>query len=321
MTRSVEELRRESERNRVQLAATVERLKGQISDTTEDIRHKVSPEHIKTEISGYISNKTESWLGALKQQAMDNPMQAVAAGLAVGFPLLRVARSVPLPLLMIGAGLALSSKSVRERATEAAAPAFDKAKDIIANASADAHAKSESLSGAAAVAAGDLQSSVSGSASSVVESVGQALDDASKQARDGVDKARQAVVDVASSGKAAVEDNALLIGGIGVAIGAIIAASLPRSRVENSLLGSASNKVTDTASSAVATGLGTAKDAVASAADAAAQQVKDADLGEHVGRIADDVVERLKDIADDAVTTALDPSKPSHQKRESHEQH
>ena len=58
MTRSVEELRQESERNRAQLAATVDQLREQISDTAEDIRHKVSPQHIKSEVSDFISHKT-----------------------------------------------------------------------------------------------------------------------------------------------------------------------------------------------------------------------------------------------------------------------
>ncbi|OPZ00229.1 hypothetical protein A5906_18560 [Bradyrhizobium sacchari] len=52
MTRSVEELRRESERNRAELAATVERLKQGISDTTRDLRYMVSPQHVKSEMSG-----------------------------------------------------------------------------------------------------------------------------------------------------------------------------------------------------------------------------------------------------------------------------
>ena len=122
MTRSVEELRRESERSRAELATTVDQLRERISDTAEDIRHKVSPQHIKSEVSDYISHKTQSWVDALKQQAMENPMQAIAAGTAVAVPLLRLARGFPLPLLMIGAGLALTSKTVRDRAAEAAAP-------------------------------------------------------------------------------------------------------------------------------------------------------------------------------------------------------
>jgi len=52
MTRSVEELRRDSEQSRAELAATVDRLREQIADTAEDIRYKVSPENIKAELSG-----------------------------------------------------------------------------------------------------------------------------------------------------------------------------------------------------------------------------------------------------------------------------
>ena len=122
MTRSVEELRRDSEQSRAQLAATVDRLREQIADTAEDILYKVSPENIKAEVSGFISHKTHGWLDALKQQAMDNPMQAIAAGTAIAVPAMRLARGFPLPLLMFGAGLALSSKTVRDRAAEAAAP-------------------------------------------------------------------------------------------------------------------------------------------------------------------------------------------------------
>ena len=43
MTRSVEELKRESERSRAELTGTVEQLRERIADTAEDIRHKVSP--------------------------------------------------------------------------------------------------------------------------------------------------------------------------------------------------------------------------------------------------------------------------------------
>src|SRR3954453_14610086 len=131
MTRSVEELRRESEQSRAQLAATVDRLKEQIADTAEDIRHKVSPESIKAEVTGFISHKTHDWLDTLKRQAMDNPMQAIAAGAAIAVPALRLARGVPLPLLMIGAGLVLSSKTVRDRAAEAASPGIEKAREVI----------------------------------------------------------------------------------------------------------------------------------------------------------------------------------------------
>src|SRR6478736_7751416 len=130
MTGSVDELRRDSERRRAELAATVDQLRVRISDTAEDVRHKVSPQHIKSEVSDYISNTTQSWVDAMKQRAMDNPMQAVAASAAVAVPLLRLARGFPLPLLMIGAGLALTSKTVRDRAAEATAPVGQMLDDV-----------------------------------------------------------------------------------------------------------------------------------------------------------------------------------------------
>ena len=46
-----------------------------------------------------------------------------------------------------------------------------------------------------------------------------------------------------------------------------------------------------------------------SAADAAARSVSEADLGGHASRITEDVTERLKEVAEDVVTTAFDPSR------------
>src|ERR1700746_3144085 len=130
MARSVEELRRESEQSRAQLSATVDQLRERITDTADDLRYKVSPEGIKSEVSDFVSRKTRGWMGILKQQAMENPMQAVAAGTAIAVPALRLARGFPLPLLMIGAGLALTSKTVRPRAEDTAAPTIKKTREM-----------------------------------------------------------------------------------------------------------------------------------------------------------------------------------------------
>ena len=107
MTRSVEELGRDS--SRAELAGTVDKLREQITSTADDIGHKVSPQHVKSEISEFIAHKTQGWAEALKQRAVQNPMQAVAAGAFVAVPVFRLARGLSLPLLMVGAGLALTS--------------------------------------------------------------------------------------------------------------------------------------------------------------------------------------------------------------------
>jgi hypothetical protein len=341
MTRSVEELRRESEQSRAELAATVDRLREQIADTAEDIRHKVSPEHIKAEVSGYISYKTHSWLDALKQQAMDNPMQAVAAGTAIAVPVLRLARGFPLPLLMIGAGLALSSKTVRDRAAEAAEPALEKVREVFdetaeraqslgddmkqamsraerraAGMADEVQQTADGMAEAASGMAGELRNRAAEVADTLTSKVRSGVDAASEIARERMEQARSTARNVANTApetaSKVIRDNAALIGGLGVAIGAILAASLPTTRAEASVIGKASDGVKRAAGSAAQSGFDAAKDVAFSAAEAAAKGVSDADLGNHASRITEDVSERLKEVTDDIVTTAFDPSQNQH---------
>jgi hypothetical protein len=341
MTRSVEELRRDSEQSRAQLAATVDRLREQIADTAEDIRYKVSPENIKAEVSGFISHKTHGWLDALKQQAMDNPMQAIAAGTAVAVPALRLARGFPLPLLMIGAGLALSSKTVRDRAAEAAEPAIEKAREVIDETAeraqslrdgmrkAMSHAErqaagmadetQESAAGTADAAsgmAGDLRDRATQAADAVASKVRSGMDAASEMAKERIERVRSTAKDAAAAAPATaskvIRDNAALIGGLGIAIGAILAASLPSTTAEARMAGKASDRVKRAAGTAAQSGFEAAKDTVLSAADAAARSVSEADLGGHASRITEGVTERLQEVADDVVTTAFDPSRNQH---------
>jgi gas vesicle protein len=338
MTRSVEELRRDSEQSRAQLAATVDRLRDQITDTAEDIRYKVSPEGIKAEVSGFISHKTQGWLDGLKQQAMDNPMQAIAAGTAIAVPALRLARGFPLPLLMIGAGLALSSKTVRDRAAEAAAPGVEKAREVMGETTAraqslgdgmrraisdaerqaagmasEAQDTTSGIADAAGEVASDLKDRAAQTVDAVTGKVRAGIDAASEKAKETIERARSTANDAATAAPAAasklIRDNAALIGGLGVAIGAILAASLPSTRAEAGVMGKASDRVKRAASTATQSGFEAAKDTVLSAADAVAKSVADADLGKHASRITEDVTERLKEVADDVVTTAFDPSR------------
>jgi hypothetical protein len=341
MTRSVEEIRRESEQSRAQLAATVDRLKEQIADTAEDIRYKVSPEHIKAEVSGYISNKTQSWLDTLKQQAMDNPMQAIAAGTAIAVPALRLARGFPLPLLMIGAGLALTSKTVRDRAAEAAEPALEKVREVFdetteraqslgddmrkamsraerqaAGMADEAQQTAGGIADAASGMVGDLRERATDAVDTVANKVRSGMDAASEMARERMEQVRSTAKNAATAAPATaskvIRDNAALIGGLGVAIGAILAASLPSTRTEAEVVGKAADGVKRAAGAAVQSGFDAAKDAALSAAEAAAKSVSDADLGKHASRITEGVGERLKEVTDDIVTTAFDPSQNQH---------
>ena len=322
MTRSVEELRRESERNRAQLTATVDRLREQITDTAEDLRYKVSPQGIKSEVSEFVSRKTHSWLDALKQQAMENPIQAIAAGTAVAVPALRLARGFPLPLLVIGAGLALTSTSMRARAADAAAPAVEKVKEMAGEAAERVQSFGEDAVDAAyqtgrratdrvseaQARAAEIANDLSDRAARTSDRMKAGLDGASETAKAKIEQVRSTVRDKATAApetaRQMIGDNAAVIAGLGVAIGAIIAASLPATQAEAAVIGNASVGVKRAAGKAVQTGFEAAKDAVLSAGDAAAKSMSQADLGNRASHIS----ERLKDAADDIVSAAFNPS-------------
>ncbi len=334
MTRSVEELRRESERSRLALTATTDRLKEQLSQTAADLRRTVSPEHIKSEVSDYITDKTHGWLGALKRQAMENPMQAIAAGIAVALPMLRLARGFPLPLLMMGAGLALTSKPIRTRAAEALAPAMDKTNDLLNQAmdqtrslagnvkeglsSGQEHATEilGDVLGRADDLAGDANSRVAETGRTIADRVQDGID-AAKQgaaqlraaASTTFDDARTYATAVPDKARGIISDNAALIGGIGIAIGAVIAAALPKSQAEAKAMRPPSDSLRQAATGAAQAGLETVKDTARSAADAAQQRVADADLGAHAARMTQNIAEVVKDAAEDVVSAAFNPSR------------
>ena len=329
MARSVEELRRESEQSRAHLAATVDRLREQISDTAEDLRYKVSPEGIKSQMSDFVSHKTQGWLGAMKHQVMENPMQAIAAGTAVAVPALRLARGFPLPLLMIGIGVALSSRTVRARAADVAVPAIERVKEMAGDAAERAQSFGEDVTNAASATrrraadiAGEAQATASGIANElkgrageVTDKVEASIDAASETAKDTIERARSSARETTAAAPEAarkvIGDNAALIGGLGVTIGAIIAASLPDSKAEAAVIGKASDRMKRAAGKAAQSGFETAKDAVLSAADAATKSVADAELGKHASRMTHDVSDRLTEAADDIVTTAFNPTRNS----------
>ena len=331
MARSVEELRRESDLGRARLVATVEQVRERITHAAEDLRYKVSPEGLKSEVTDFVGRKTQSWLGALKQQAMENPMQAIAAGTAIAVPALRLARGFPLPLLMIGAGLALSSKTVRTRAVEAAAPAIEKARELAGEATERAQSQSlgdevaetgsatgrraADITGGAQTRATGIADELNARAGEFTDKVKASINAASETAKDTIERARSSARETASAAPEAARkvmgDNAALIGSLGVALGAIIAASLPDSKAEAAVIGKASDGMKRAAGKAAQSSFETAKDAVLSAVDTTAKSVADADLGKHASRMTHDASDRLTEAADDIVTAAFNPTRNS----------
>ena len=74
-------------------------------------------------------------------------------------------------------------------------------------------------------------------------------------------------------------------------------------------MGPASDSVKQAAGEAAQSGFDAARNATMSAADAAAKSIAEADLGGHASRMTQNMADKLKEAADDVVTSAFSPSR------------
>src|SRR4030088_3599744 len=93
--RSLRELQRETEQTRAGLTHTVDQLKASVTETASEIRQRISPEHIKAEVSNYVRSKGESMLEDITAAARRNPMQGGAPGANLASPLPRFPKGIP----------------------------------------------------------------------------------------------------------------------------------------------------------------------------------------------------------------------------------
>jgi ElaB/YqjD/DUF883 family membrane-anchored ribosome-binding protein len=274
-------------------------------------------------------------------------MQALAAGTAVAVPAFKMIRSVPLPWLMIGAGLALASPKVRNMVAEKASAglktedggnvideAKDKARDTWQSAKTRAETRIDEARSAvnatvaetrdtAAQLAEDarkrvteLGGTVRDNLTSASASLGSTLSAATETAKDTLDTTQTKIVDAFQTTRTSTEnmvrDNAVLVGGLGLAIGALIAASLPSTRGERETIGPASDALRKTAANAASETFDDVKKAAMSATDRAAEKISEADIGSKMSQATEEATEKLKTVADDAITTAFEPSQTEH---------
>ncbi len=384
-TRSLQQIKRETEHTRANLTDTVEQLRSSVADAATEIRQRISPDAIKAEVSGYIRSRGEQLMDDVTAAARRNPMQAVAIGAGVAYPLLRMARAIPLPILMVGAGLffagsktgqAASQKAVdaasdlsddvRRRAHDirdqvgqsaTAAKAFasdnlDRLRDAVSggadqvsqaadqvNAAANRAGaalasgparvkdKAASLGASAADQVSDVKDrtvrAVGSAASSVQDIASDATAAAWRAAGTTVDaglNAAKAARDTASdlTGRAgktfleAVEQNPLVVAGVGLLIGGLIASALPRSEIEDGLIGETSSSLKRRAQAAAAQGIDAAKGAVGDVYDRTVRQAEAEGLTpDALGAAAQDIGQRVRRVAESAVTTAFDPQNQS----------
>jgi hypothetical protein len=379
-TRSLQQIKLETEQARAGLTDTVEQLRTSVTETASDIRQRIQPDAIKAEVSDYIKSRGERLLNDVTAAARRNPMQAVAVGASVAYPLMRLARTIPVPILMMGAGLFLAgsktgqaitqkasdvasdlsdevnnrARDFREQIGESASTAKTYASDqldrvttavaggtdqvnraadatgaALASSSQQLHQKSSAFGEAVADRAADLrdggirmassaaarvQDVASGATSAGRQAIGTAADMGLDAARAVPNKASHLIEGAGKTIFGTIQQNPLLVAGVGLLVGGLIASALPRSDIEDDLVGDASTAVKRRAQSAASQGFDTAKNAVGEVIDETTQQAETEGLtSEGIGKAAQDLGQRVRRVAESAVTTAFEPGQKNHQ--------
>ena len=99
-----------------------------------------------------------------------------------------------------------------------------------------------------------------------------------------------------------------MVAGVGLLIGGLIASALPRSNIEDGLIGGASNSVKKRAQAAASQGIDAAKDVAGDVYDKAVRQAEAEGLTpDALGNAAQDLGQRVRRVAESAVTTAFEP--------------
>ena len=234
------------------------------------------------------------------------------------------------------ATLASNSKALQDRAASFGSTLSDRAADLreqgvrrAGSAAATVQDKVASFGSSLSDRATDLKDQGIRMASSAATTVQDTASSATSVARNaasttadaGLDAAR-AMRDTASdltdrAGKTifqTIEQNPLLVAGVGLLIGGLIASAFPRSDIEDGLVGDASTAVKRRAQAAASQGFDAAKNAVGEVYDEATRQAEAEGLTPNgIGKAAQDIGQRVRRVAESAVTTAFEPAQENHQ--------
>lgn len=335
---SVEELREESERSREALAATASELRIRVGDTATELKTIISPAHIKQKLKESVREERDSLVKSLQRKAKENPLQLAAVGAAASYPAWKLLRAIPTPLLLIGAGLFLTSKRGQQSAKEIKAKVDDVVRqgserladkadsiksdleDRIAGARYGAEEIRDTVTSAAGRIAEKTRAAFHDTADAVKATAGEAVRNTAVTAgrvptalTENADPIKDRSSARGTGARSAVteflNENALLVASIGAAVGVFIAASIPASEAENRLFGAGSERLKDKARETAAQGIDQAGDIVAEAAGsvaaAAAREGLDAT---GVKQALHTVADSVRAVADRGLDTALGPA-------------
>jgi len=236
-----------------------------LSSTLDELAASLTPGRMLDEILSYARAGGGDFLKGLSKAASANPLPTLLIGVGAAMFLSGKGRvgsngeahgprteesgtftnggpgtgAISDGMAAVGSGIAAAASGVRSGASSAGAAVSRTAAGIADEAVSSLSSAREAVRGAGSAVGGaarDLADNVSGYAASAREGV---LD----RGRKAFDESSRVLNDLRTRGSDFAQEQPLIVGAVGIAIGAAVATLLPRTRTEDSLMGEASDSI------------------------------------------------------------------------------
>jgi uncharacterized protein YjbJ (UPF0337 family) len=229
----VEQLERETEQTRLQ-----------ISDTLDELKESVTPAHVLHQLADRMSDGAPvAFARNLKDQAVSNPLPVALISAGLAWLMLTQRNSGGAFTRRSGENVRSAGDAAREGVMETADAARGTADSVVGSMQETAGSATDAVSGAAESMSDSVQRTVSSGYEATADTARRTADTISESARNVGQRTRQssdALLDFC-------REQPMVVAGLGLAIGAMVGALLPRSETENQLMGEASDRAKERA--------------------------------------------------------------------------
>lgn len=288
-----------SDKSAAELERDADIARAKVADTADSIRSKMTPGQLIDEFTGmFAGGEGSAMLGNLKSQVRDNP----------------------LPLALIGAGLAWLMLGNGPSATNSAAADYrtGTAPDAFSDRRSDDLSQGSEASGIGAMLS-DTAGSVTSAASGAAEAAANAATGAKERMTNTAGQLGSSASEIAARTRQSAQDlferEPLAIAAVGLALGTAIGVMLPHTATEDEQLGAYRDKIRDSAEEVFDTGLEQAKQVAAEAYETVKEEAdrqgsgRDADtLAGKVGKVVESTAKRTEEAIRDRLPGSSDES-------------
>ena len=280
----------DSNRDPDDIQADIARTRGRLDETLSAIERRLEPSRLMDQGVDYLRNHgAKTYFVNLGETAKQQQLPLALVGLGLAWLMLSdrgrnragasYALDGPSTTRRLKSGLDDVATSVKDTASDLKNSLIDAknsitgkahdARDSVAGSADDARSSLADARDRAAHTAADVRDKVSQTARNTAQTLSDTASAAREQADRAATAARHGAERVKDGWDNLVQDQPLVIGAIGLAVGAVLAASAPRTRQEDRLMGSASDHLKDEAKAVGREQLDQAKEVAAAATNAA----------------------------------------------------